>query len=235
MQRVKRLGTVGLLLVAFALPGPALAEGVRVELTGLALVGKNSRNLRQAAMRSGVRDAVIEVAQAVAAMEPDESDASIRRALGSDLMVYAERFRILEDQGERPRVGADGVQTGETVYAVWLEVYVDRERVVRRLREAGLVAVTTPVAPPGRLLLEFQGVKAYANLEVLEGVLRDLPTVGTVVPRAFAAGRVLLEVESREAPNRLLDRLFSRAPEGLLLRRMPGDGSTWVVRVEERP
>lgn len=232
---MKRLATVAALVAALALSGPALAEGERVTLTGLALVGKSSRNLRQAAMRSGVRDAVIGVAREEAGFETDESDAALRRALGSDLLVYAERFRVLEDQGERPRVGDHGAPTGETVYAVWLEVYVDRERVVRRLREAGLVAAVQSGVPAGRILLEFQGVAAYETLAALEDVLRSFSTVRAVVPRAFSAGRVVLEVESRESPSRLVDRLLAQTPENLALRRISGEDSALVLQVDKRP
>jgi len=235
VHRLRIVATIFLVLGWLLGVGTAAAETVRVEREGFALVGTRSRDLRKVAVQSGIRGAVIEVAAGMVGLAPDASVSPLRRALGTDLLSYTERFQILEDRGVGPRLREDGSPTGEDAYVVWMEVYVDESRVKKRLRAAGLLAARPVALPAGRLLLEVRGVRTYAALEMLKTVLLDSTAVRSVLPREFEAGRVLFAIETRESPDRLLARLVAGAPVELALTTLPSEGQTLVVRAAEGP
>lgn len=224
------------LRVAFAavflgLAGPALAEIVRVEQVGTAVVGSTWGDLRQLAVDRGIGRAIVEVARNVSGRPPEDPAGDLRTALGGDLAVYAERFRVLEDRGTIPGTREDGSPTGDRRYTVLMEVYVDRDRVERRLRERGLMAPAPAASPAGQLRIEVRGVTSHADLEALKAFLVGPGGAQSVVPREFERGRVWLAVQTRHAPAELVWRIHREAPAELRLRGVRVEDGAVVVEL----
>src|SRR5690606_5057848 len=164
-------------------PGPAGAETIRVDAVGVAPAGPSAR---EAALASGVREAVLLVAGELARGGGPRvrETAELEKALGPDRRSYAERYRLAEDRGERPAqlVGDPGVARE---YVVVVDAQVDRERVRAALLRAGLLG---PVSPGGvhSLWVTIEGVEAWPTWERLRRTLAARG--GSVRPIEFARG-----------------------------------------------
>ena len=169
----------------------------------------------------------------VAGRGPEGEVGDLRAALGPDLVVYAERFRVLEDRGRGPSQpdGSEGSGGGE-VYSVLMEVTVDRDRVERRLEEQGLlVAAPLPSGPADPIGVEVRSIGSYADLEALEAALAAPSFAESVTPRAFERGRASLRVKTYESPAALAARLLESVPPDLDLRGVWVEQETVVVEL----
>jgi hypothetical protein len=151
----------------------------------------------------------------------------IRAALGTNMVLYATSFRILDDQGERPTLFTDHPDAA-TEYVVVVEVQVDVDRVRDRLRSAGLLEV-----PGGGLValsgieIEIRGLTDYRGFQALKTLIEsDSVGVETFEPREFGRGRTLLRVEAEWGATELLERLLAAAPPELRITPMDVDDPT---------
>ena len=166
----------------------------------LAAGSSGGASARQAALEAGVREAVERAAVDLASQAgASASQDSVRAALGTDLLVYASQFRILEDRGERTPL-LEQSPAAEREYVVTVETHVDRSRLRSRLQQAGLLGA--PAQPGARraLRIAFDGVDSYPLWKRIERTLGARG--GAVRPLEFARGRIVAEVETRRTAAR---------------------------------
>ena len=210
--------------------GTVHAEAVRVEQVGAVGVSSSRGDLRQAAVERGIGLAVLAVAGEVAGRPPEGGHEDLRSALGRDLVVYAEGFRVVEDRGRGPREVEGGGSAAGEIYTVLVEVTVDRDRVERRLREVGILrAAAVPSRPADAVGVEIRFLESYDDFEVLKALLMAPGLTESVVPRFFEPGRAHVQVTTRESPEALADRLLVSAPPELRLSGVRVDQGRVIV------
>jgi hypothetical protein len=208
---------LGLALLLAAAPGRS--EVRRLEAVGAVPVDSarlRGRAPRDAAILEAQREAVSRVANEllIDAELPEGFEGKLVDVLGSDMVRYTTRFRILEDQGVRPALFAD--DSGATSeYVLVVEVHVDLDRVKARLEEAGWLVPGDGVVPDRRLTIEVRGLRGFEAYQALKIALLEGAGASSVVPAEFERGRVLLEVESEYAAEEFLERLLAGLPPGL--------------------
>ena len=215
--------TLPVLLLAGCIAAPAGAADVRaVEALGavpIAPDGGSRRSPRDVALHRALREAVwrvaIEELDAVAVVAAEEEVAA---ALGDDPLVYATRFRIVEDRGERPALFSDDPEV-ENEYVVLAEVHVDADRVRQRLSTAGLMRLPSGEIQRIRTRLTLVEVRSWAEIQAVRTLLREVGA-GTAVPVDLVRGRAVLAVESAHSPEALVDALLAAAPPELRLERL---------------
>ncbi len=234
MKRAARAFAIAIALVALV-AGTASAELVRVEAVGsvpLAAGVTGGSTARQAALEAGVREAVERAALDLASQAgASATTESVRAALGSDLLLYASRFRILEDRGERAPL-LEQSANAEREYVVTVEAFVDRARVRARLQQGGVLGAAPQPGARRALRIAFDGVDSYRLWARIE---RALGARGAKVrPLEFARGRILAEVETEEDGGKLVGRLGSALSDTLELSSVGMDGETLLVAVAAR-
>lgn len=198
---MKRAATL-LLAVLLLAAAPAGAELMQVDAVGAAPAGPGAR---QAALDSGLREAVLLVADELAreggAGVADR--AVLEAALGADLRSYAVQYQLSEDRGERPAqlVQQPGV---EQEYVVVVAAQVERGRVRDALRNAGLLGAAAPGGVHS-LWLTIEGVEAWPTWERVRRALAARG--GAVRPIEFARGVVIAEMQTDESNEALVERL----------------------------
>jgi hypothetical protein len=230
----------GLLALAVAAP-PALAADVRrIEAVGVVPLraGKQGSALDEA-IQAALVEAVSRVAQSfVDEAEPSEQgEVDLKEILGKRMVPYTSRFRILDDQGERPAMFAEdsGVRSE---YVVVVEVHVDADRVQERLIEAGVLQRADEAGKTSRIALEARGVWQYGAYEALRQLIVQHAGARTAIPRGFKRGVVLLDVELAEASadaTDLAESLVEQQSDELRIRPVEVDARRLVVRVEWTP
>ncbi len=207
--RVAAAAGLALAIALAAAPASAIAPA-RVVVEGVATVGSSAGPLRTAALRDGLRRAVVRIAQDLVRAEGGRLPADqVLGSLEGEPRDYAVRYRVLQDRGERPSAGS-----GPLEYALDVEVFVDVDRVARSLQAAGRLAALPGELPASahRMLVETDDWAAYqAFLGVLEGV----GEARRVVPETFEDGRVELLVEAPGRASDLLDRVVRHGEPGL--------------------
>jgi hypothetical protein len=224
---MSRAGILAVALgAALAAAAPAAGEAVKVDAVGVAPAGPGAR---QAALDSGLREAVLLVAGELAR----EGGASVgdrdvlAGALGPDLRSYAIQYELLEDRGERPAqlVQEPGV---EREYAVVVQVQVERARVSEALRRAGLLGAPSPGGVRS-LWLTLEGVHAWRTWERVQRALAARG--GSVRPIEFARGVVIAEMQTEESNEALVARLRRALGESLGLSVLGSAPGTLRLRV----
>ena len=120
-------------LVVLSLAPPAWAETRRLEVVGaVASDGPTPGDVpvREAALQAALTDGVRRVARQLLAEEGGSSSPlPLADVLGGEPTAFAQRYRILEDRGERRAllVNTPGVSRE---YVVLVEVHVDVDRVL---------------------------------------------------------------------------------------------------------
>lgn len=211
------------LLLAGCLAVPAGGAEVRVvEALGAAPVdpsGGSRRSPRDEALRRALREAVWRIAiEELDAAAVAPADEEVLVALGDDPLVYATRFRIVENRGERPALFSDDPEV-ENEYVVLAKVHVDADRVRQRLASAGLMRLDTGEGPRIRTRLALVEVRSWAEIQAVRTLLREVGA-GTAVPVDLVRGRAVLAVESTYSPEALVDALLAAAPPELRLERL---------------
>jgi len=154
-------------------------------------------------------------------------------ALGDDPLDYAVRFRILEDRGERPALFVDDPEV-EGEYVMVVEVYVDTERVRRRLDRRGFELIPSGEATQVRIRLELFGVDRFGAYEKVRRALAGDSRVRSVVPVEMERGRAVLEVDSEHEPEALLERLYQVIPPEIEIRPIIIEEGHLSLRVKLR-
>jgi hypothetical protein len=227
---------LGLLVAAGAARG---AEERAVEGVGAVAVKAGSKPRpgapREAALRAAIGEAVRQVAfELVPHLDPAAIGPAVERALGSDPRAYANRFRIVEDRGEGPAriVDEPGV---ETEYVMVVQAQVDVARVRQSLERAGLLAPASGAnSPRQRFRVVIEDLDGYAGYMAVRTLLDELGVHGAV-PVEMERGRAVLEVESRVAPEDLLDSLVRSAPPELRVEPVASDDTSITLRAHFVP
>jgi len=223
------LGLLAGALLALAAAG-ASAEVTRLEVVGVAPAGPDAPrdvSVREAALRSALEEGVERVARSLlggAVPEPE-----LEAALG-DPRSYAVSYRILEDRGERRALLLRDPSVS-TEYVLLVAVTVDRTRVQQALSRAGLLAKR--LSPSRRFRISLEQIGSYS---VYERVRRGLEAAGArrAVPWEIEPGRVVIQVDAPDAPERLLQRLVEAGrQQGLEIRVLEVDGSLVRLRAVE--
>ena len=225
------------LTVAFGVlaAGTGGAELVRVESVGsvpLAAGSTGGATARQAALEAGVREAVERAALDLASQAGAGASAeAVRAALGTDLLLYASRFRILEDRGERAPL-LEQSPGAQREYVVTVEAYLERSRLRARLQQAGLLGAQPPPGARRAVRIAFEGVDSYRLWKRIERALAARG--GAVRPLEFAHGRIVAEVETAEEGGSLVGRLGAALGDTLEVRSAGTDGETMLITVAAR-
>ena len=234
MTRAVRSFALALAFAVFA-AGAGRADLVRVESVGsvpLAAGSTGGPTARQAALEAGVREAVERAALDLASQAGASASAeAVRAALGTDLLLYASRFRILEDRGERAPL-LEQSPGAQREYVVTVEVYVERSRLRSRLQRAGLLGAEPQPGARRALRIAFEGVDSYPLWKRIERALAARG--GAVRPLEFAHGRIVAEVETEEEGGALVGRLGAALSDTLELRSAGMDGETVLITVAAR-
>ena len=219
-------------------------------------------SLRDAALKRALRDAVIRVSRDLLAPEvpptlvphgetsleegeprgPETTaggeerslESRLEEALGDDPRDYATRFRILEDRGERPALFVDDPLV-ESEYVIAVEVYVDTERVTRRLERRGFSLRPAGELEEGRIRLELLEVDGFGAYEQVRVALAADTRVRSVTPVEMERGRAVLEVDSGHQPEELLERLVQVVAENLDLELVAVEEGSLILRVHLPP
>jgi hypothetical protein len=201
---------LGLGLALVALVAPAAAEERTVEALGVAGIRPGDRvgAARQNAVGYGIAQAVYRVvAEELPALDAENAYSVGRRLFGSGAREYVTRFRVVEDRGTRPKqLSTLAGATHE--YVVLVEAAVDASQVRDRLVRAGMLQPAGQGALR-RVQLTLESLPSYAAYQAVREVLVDQLQAQSAVPVEFTAGRVVLEVITRDPGGRLLDRLVA--------------------------
>jgi hypothetical protein len=224
------LGLLAGLLLALA-ASAASAEVTRLEVVGVAPAGADAPrgvSVRDAALRSALEEGVGRVARSL--LSGSVPGPEIERALG-DPRSYAVSYRILEDRGERRALLLRDPSVS-TEYVLLVAVAVDRTRVEQALSRAGLLS--RRLSPSRRFRVSLEQIDSYP---IYERVRRGLEGAGArrAVPYEIGPGRVVLQVDAPDAPERLIQRLVeSGRRQGLEIRVLEVDGSLVRLRAVEK-
>lgn len=164
--------------------------------------------------------------------EPEEPN--FRVILGKKMEIYTSRYRMLEDRGEGPAIfTADPEATTE--YVVVLEVFIDVGPVRRKLVRAGLLPAGGESVMAGRVRIEVEGLVSYPGYLALRTLLQDDFGAISVVPVEMERGRALLEVETADDPQGLLDKITRFQQADLEIVPLVPDGADLRLAVNWTP
>ena len=246
-----RRAALALLLACVAASAAGAADLRRVEATGVVPVDPKAAKTppRTLAVRAAVARAVEQVAQDLApdapkpATEPP-ADAKVNpaaiapdlaRALGTDPLDYATRYRILQDRGlhaaSAPTPGGPDKE-----YEVVVEVQVDATHVAEKLRAAGWLASPAETSNGARVLLVLENVRDYRALASVRRLLVEKLGARKALPVEFRrGGEVVLSVEGGPSEASLAAALQSAAPPELRLSPASTDHEGVALLVEWTP
>jgi hypothetical protein len=232
----------------FQTPLAAARDVVRVESVGVAAVRSDSASARDAAVHKALLDAVRQIAQDLLAtgaedgfgeeqgdaegLEPDvPENTELQRILGNEPLEYATRFQVVEDRGEGPALfGSD--HDAETEYVVIVSVFVDRDRVRERLTRAGMALTPAGQEPQIRSRLILENLGEYWVYAEIRRVLLEELRMRSAIPRAFAPGRGILELNAAHSPREFLDSLQRAVSDRMELIPLSVEADEMRLRVE---
>ncbi len=166
---------------------------------------------------------------------PDESlEPDFESLLGKKMELYASRYRVLEDRGEGPAIFSSEPDA-TTEYVVIVEVFVDSDRVRRRLVGAQLIPAGAGGALAERIRIEVVGLDAYPGYLALRDLLQTKLGALSVIPVEIERGRSLLEVETSDDALVLLDKLLEQASPEIEIAPLVPDGSDIRLAVHWTP
>jgi len=206
-------------LLAWVAAPAGAADVQRGETLGAAPVhakGKSRNSPRDVALQRALQGAVWRVAiEQLDTAGSAADDSVVAEALGSDPLVYATRFRIVEDRGERPALFSNDPEI-ETEYVVLAEVHVNIDRVRERLSGAGLMQLPSGDGGSFTTRVTLVDITGWAELQAVRTLLREIGAESTV-PVDLVRGRAVLAVRSRYSPTALVRALRAAAPAELSL------------------
>jgi hypothetical protein len=243
---------LALVIACLAASAAVAADLRRVEAMGAVPVDPKAAaktQPRTLAVRAAVARAVEQVAQELApdapkpAKEPS-TDAKanpaaiapeLARALGTDPLDYATRYRILEDRGLRA-VSSPEPGGAEKEYEVMVEVQVDATHVAERLRAAGWIASLADASKDAHVQLVLENVRDYRALASVRRLLVEKLGARRALPVEFRrGGEVVLAVEGGPSEAQLAAALQAAAPPELHLSPAASDHEGVALLVEWTP
>jgi len=224
------------LLGALGVASPGAAELRRVEAVGAVGLAEEGWTTppREAAIGRALKDALARVAQEeLGDLEPAEPEA-LEAALGGDPYVYASRFRIVEDRGERRALLIDepGI---EREYVVVVEAWVDADRVRERLAAAGMLEEPSGEPRRSRIQVSVRNVRSHGDFLAIRGALIERTGALSVTPLEIQRGEAVFEVISERSAARTLDALLAASGPELRIVPIEQDEESMVLRMERRP
>jgi hypothetical protein len=243
-----RLAVLLALSGVFQVPVAAARDVVRVESVGAAAVRSDSASPRDAAVRKALLDAVRQVAEGLLATGTEEGfdegpgDAEdlesgaleiteLDRILGDEPLDYATRFQVVEDRGEGPALFGSDLDV-ETEYVVIVSVFVDRDRIRERLTRAGLALTPAGQEPQIRSRLILENLGEYWVYAEIRRVLLEELKVRSAIPREFAPGRGVLELNAAQLPSEFLGSLQRSVSDRMDLVPLSVEDDEMRLRVE---
>jgi len=233
----------------FHAPLAAARDVVRVESVGVAAVRSDSASPRDAAVRKALLDAVRQIAEGLLATGAEdgfgegpgdaedlesgalEESSELQRILGNEPLEYATRFQVVEDRGEGPVLFGSDLDT-ETEYVVIVSVFVDRDRVRERLTRAGMALTPAGQEPQIRSRLILENLGEYWVYAEIRRVLLEELKMRSAIPRAFAPGRGILELNAAQSPSEFLASLQRSVSDRMDLIPLSVEADEMRLRVE---
>jgi hypothetical protein len=222
------------LVLALLLAPAAGAEVRQIEAVGVVPLAPDARHPsppRDVAVRMALNEAVRRVAlDLVPNMEPEEAAEFLPEVLGDEPFDYTTRFRIIEDQGERPALFIEDPEV-EFEYVVVVEAHIDAGRVEKRLMDAGLLRADRGSALRRDLQLVVEDLESFAAYAALRKTLIEGVGVRSALPAEMERGRAVLVVNTAEEPRQLLEELLRAAPPELRITPLDAHEDTLTVRI----
>ena len=218
----------------------ANAEIQRVEAIGVVPLKPSEQgavDILDQAVQAALHEAVSRVARDFLLEVELGEDQSLEEVLGRRMVPYTARFRILDDQGERPALFAED-PTVTSEYVVEVEVFVDADRVQQRLVEAGLLEPDPVGAPALRIEMELRGLAGYPAYEAVRLLLTEQLGARQVLPRSFQGRIAVLEVElegDEDDVTYLAEQLLELSSRELQVRPLELAEGRLVVQVDWAP
>jgi len=233
--RTARALLAAALLAALA-PAAAPAETRRVEAVGaygLRADHPPDKPPREAAIRQAIDEAVRRVGiELLPDWDPEEADDVLGRVLGNDPTVYAPRYRIVEDRGERAALFSRDPEA-EREYVVLVEAQVDVDLVRQRLRSSGVAIPSGDRSKRVRIVIE--QLADYPSYAALRRALEERVGVRAAVPVEMERGRAVLELDADRDARGLMEALSRLGDPELTVTPISVEGDTLVVRVSYEP
>jgi hypothetical protein len=229
-------------------PLAAARDVVRVESVGAAAVRSDSASPRDAAVHKALLDAVRQVAEGLLATGeedgfaegPDDAEglesgeqesAELERILGNKPLEYATRFQVVEDRGEGPSLFGSDLDV-ETEYVVIVSVFVDRDRIRERLTRAGVMLTPAGQEPQIRSRLILENLGEYWVYAEIRRVLLEELKMRSAIPREFAPGLGILELNAAQPPSEFLALLQRSVSDRMELVPLSVEADEMRLRVE---
>jgi hypothetical protein len=239
---LRAAGLTAAIGLGLAWAGESYAEIRRVEAVGVVPLiqsGPGSVDVLDQAVQAALREAVSRVARDfLMEAEPGEGEGEdLAAVLGKRMVPYTARFRILDDQGERPALFAEDPRV-TSEYVVEVEVFVDAERVQQRLVEAGLLEPDPGRDAVSRIELEMRGLSGYGAYEAMRVLLTEQLGARQALAQSFEQGIAVLEVEIEGwnvDADSLAEQLLDRSTPELAIRPLELDQGRLVVWVDWSP
>ena len=233
----------------FQAPAAVARDVVRVESVGVAAVGSDFASPRDAAVRVALLEAVRQTAEDLLALpeagdefgegpddledlESDEPESTeLQRILGDEPLEYLTRFQVVEDRGEGPALFGSTPDV-ETEYVVIVSVFVDRDRIRERLTRAGMLLIPVGQEPQIRSRLILENLGEYWVYAEIRRVLLEELKMRSAIPRAFAPGRGILELNAAQSPSEFLASLQRSVSDRMDLVPLSVEADEMRLRVE---
>ena len=240
--RKTAVGLTAGLVLGLGMAGESFGEIRRVEAVGVVPLTPGRRApvyVQEEAVQAALREAVSAVARDFL-MEAEPAAAEeidLPEVLGQQMVPYTARFRILDDQGERPALFAEDPRV-TSEYVVEVEVFVDADRVQQRLVEAGLVELDPALGFASVIELEVRSLSGYGAYEAVRTLLTEGLGARQALPRSFERGSAVLavELEGYDADASFLaEQLLELSTPELMVRPLELDHGRLVVHVDWSP
>jgi hypothetical protein len=223
------------LALGLLLAPAAVAEIRQMEAVGAFPLAPDVRQEtppRDAAVRMALNESVRRVAlDMIVGMSPEEAAEYLPEVLGDEPFDYTNRFRIIEDRGERPALFASDPAV-KFEYVVVVEAHIDSKRVGRRLEAAGLAVARSSGEPEREIRLVVDELASYAAYAALREALIEGVGVTSAIPVVLERGRAELVVTSEADPRQLLEDLLRSTPPELLITPVGVEDGVLTVRIE---
>ncbi len=154
--------------------------------------------------------------------------------LGTKMVPYTSRFRVIEDRGRRPALFSDDPEVSEE-YVVIVEVQIDVDRVRSRLVEAGMLDATTARVQANEVLLEVNGLSRYAAYLDFRNLLIENLGAHAAVPVEMSARRTVFDVSTEVSAVEFLEALLTATPPHIQIDPLHASGARLRVAVDWQP
>ena len=160
-----------------------------------------------------------------------QESTELQRILGNEPLEYATRFQVVEDRGEGPALFGSDLDV-ETEYVVIVSVFVDRDRIRERLTRAGMMLTPAGQEPQIRSRLILENLGEYWVYAEIRRVLLEELKMHSAIPREFAPGRGILELNAAQSPSEFLGSLQRSVSDRMDLVPLSVEADEMRLRVE---